>query len=112
MHTRSLWNITTTASVTEMEPSYFGIARNETSGHLHLVFYRHNGVNAQRDLVHSYYNGTGWSEPEVVDGGGVPDYSGSAGKWKTGQSLNGLEMDSAGRMHVSYWDWYLSLIHI
>ena len=106
MHTRSLWNITTTASVTGMEPSYFGIARNETSGHLHLVFYRHNGVNAQRDLVHSSFNGTGWSEPEVVDGGGVPDYSGSAGRWKTGQSLNGLEMDSVGRMHVSYWDWY------
>ena len=38
MHTRTLWNITTTASVTGQNPSFFAIARDPTTGDLHLTY--------------------------------------------------------------------------
>jgi hypothetical protein len=102
MHTRILSNITTMAPLTGLDSQYFSIARNVTSGDLHLTYYRNNGVSSQRDLMHASFNGTNWSDPEVIDGGGA----GNQNKWKTGQSFNGLEIDSVGGLHLSYWDWY------
>ena len=94
MHTRAPRNITTTASVTGQNPSFFAIARDPTTEDLHLTYYRANG----KKLMHKTFNGTVWSDSVVIDDD----------KTYTGFSWNGMKIDSDGNLHLSY----LSLIHI
>ena len=94
MHTRTLWNITTTASVTGQNPSFFAIARDPTTEDLHLTYYRSDG----KKLMHKTFNGTDWSDPTVIDDD----------KTYTGYSWNGMKIDSDGNLHLSYWSWSTS----
>ena len=94
MHTRTLWNITTTASVTGQNPSFFAIARDPTTEDLHLTYYRSDG----KKLMHKTFNGTDWSDPTVIDDD----------KTHTGYSWNGMKIDSDGNLHLSYWSWSTS----
>ena len=94
IHTRSLSNITTMASVTGQDPRYFSISRDPSTEDLHLTYYQVSG----KKLMHRTFNGTGWSDPVVIDDD----------KTYTGYSWNGMEIDSGGNLHLSYWSWSTS----
>ena len=91
MHTRNPRNITTTAAVTGEESRFFSISRDPSTEDLHLTYQRMSG----RKLMHTIFNGTGWSTPTVIDD--TDD--------RTGESYNGMKIDSSGNLHLSYWDW-------
>ena len=94
VHTRHLSNITTISSVTGHDPRYFSISRDPSTEDLHLTYYRTSG----KKLMHKSFNGTGWSDAAVIDDD----------KTYTGFSLNGMEIDSGGNLHLSYWSWSTS----
>ena len=91
VHTRTLRNITTMASVTGQDPRFFSISRDPATEELHLTYQQMSG----RKLMHMTFNGTGWSDPVVIDD--TDD--------RTGESWNGMKIDSLGNLHLSYWDW-------
>jgi len=91
VHTRTLRNITTMASVTDQDPRFFSISRNPATEELHLTYQQVSG----KKLMHMTFNGTGWSDPVVIDD--TDD--------RTGESWNGMKIDSVGNLHLSYWDW-------
>ena len=91
MHTRTPRNITTTAAVTGEESRFFSISRDPSTEDLHLTYQQMSG----RKLMHTIFNGTSWSTPTVIDD--TDD--------RTGESYNGMKIDSSGNLHLSYWDW-------
>ncbi|MDP6562685.1 MAG: putative Ig domain-containing protein, partial [Candidatus Thalassarchaeum sp.] len=89
-HTRELTNAISTLAYADDNPFYTSIAVDDND-HSHVAYYDHNS----KDLMYTYFNGTEWSEPEVID----------SSTTYVGYSLNDLEIDSSGNLHISFTGW-------
>ena len=89
-HTRELANANSTLAYADDNPFYTSIAVDD-DGYSHVTYYDHGS----KDLMYTYFNGTEWSEPEVID----------SSTTYVGYSLNDLEIDSSGNLHISFTGW-------
>ncbi|MFL2957167.1 MAG: putative Ig domain-containing protein [Candidatus Thalassarchaeaceae archaeon] len=75
--------------------SYFPTTVVGPDGYKHVVYYD----NSNRDMKYTFFNGSEWSTPTIIEAG-----SSSSGIY-SGWGIKDLEVDSDGNLHLSYFRW-------